>query len=76
MGLELDKLPAKLVNETLEALPRHDFKNAFVTVMVETLTQSPQSATLTFLSDLANEHVPGCHCGSFVHLMKASPFTE
>jgi HD domain-containing protein len=76
LGLELDKLPARLVAETLEALPRHDFKNAFFATLVETLAHAPQSATLTWLSDIANEHVPGCHCPSFTHLMKNSPFQE
>jgi hypothetical protein len=76
LGLELDKLPPDLVAKTLDALPRHDFKSAFFRELVETLKQAPQSATLTWMSDVANTHVPGCHCPSFEHLMKASGFPE
>ena len=47
LGLQLDKLPPALVAATLEALPRHDFKNAFFATLVETVTQTPKSTTLT-----------------------------
>ena len=76
LGIELDKLPPQLVAETIEALPRHDFKNAFFATLVETLAEAPQSATLTWLSETANEHVPGCQCPSFARLLKGSPFHE
>lgn len=76
LGIELDKLPPQLVAETIEALPRHDFKNAFFATLVETLAKAPQRATLTWLSETANEHVPGCQCPSFASLLKGSPFHE
>ena len=76
LGTELDKLPPQLVAATIEALPRHDFKSAFFATLVETLAKAPQSATLTWLSETANEHVPGCQCPSFASLLKASPFEE
>jgi predicted hydrolase (HD superfamily) len=76
LGMELDKLPPALVAETIEALPRHDFKNAFFATLVQTLAQAPQSATMTWLREIANEHVPGCHCPSFACLMKSAPFNE
>ena len=76
LGVELDKLPPQLVAETIEALPRHDFKNAFFATLVETLAKAPQSATLTWLSETANEHVPGCQCPSFASLLNGSPFHE
>ena len=76
LGIELDKLPPQLVAATIEALPRHDFKSAFFATLVETLAKAPQSATLTWLSETANEHVPGCQCPSFASLLKASPFDE
>ena len=76
LGMGLDTLPPTLVAETLEALPRHDFKNAFFSALVETLAQAPQSATLTWLSDTANDHVPGCRLPSFECLMKNTPFRE
>ena len=76
LGMGLDTLPPTLVAETIEALPRHDFKNAFFAALVETLAQAPQSATLTWLGDTANEHVPGCRLPSFECLMKNTPFRE
>jgi hypothetical protein len=76
LGTGLDKLPPALVAETIEALPRHDFKKAFFATLVETLAHAPQSATLTWLSETANEHVPGCPCPSFASLVKSSPFDE
>jgi len=76
LGMGLDTLAPTLVAETIEALPRHDFKNAFFSALVETLAQAPQSATLTWLSDTANDHVPGCRLPSFECLMKNTPFRE
>jgi len=76
LGMGLDALPPTLVSETIEALPRHDFKNAFFATLVETLTASPQSATMTWLSETANKHVPRCQCPSFACLLKNAPFRD
>ena len=76
LGLELDKLPPTLVAETIEALPRHDFNKAFLAVLVDTIAQAPQSAAMTWMCEVANEHVPGCQCPSFASQLKASPFKE
>jgi hypothetical protein len=76
LGMALDKLPPTLVAETIEALPRHDFKNAFFATLVDTVAQAPQSATMTWLSETANTHVPDCYCPSFECLMKSTPFKE
>jgi hypothetical protein len=76
LGLELDKLPPALVAETIEALPRHDFNRAFFSVLVDTIAEAPQSAAMTWMCQIANEHFPGCHCPSFASQLKASPFKE
>jgi predicted hydrolase (HD superfamily) len=76
LGLELDKLPPALVAETIEALPRRDFKNAFFATLVDTVAQAPQSAAMTWMSEIAKEHVPGCHCPSLESQLKAAPFKE
>jgi hypothetical protein len=76
VGRGLDKLPPSLVAETIEALPRHDFNNAFYKVVVDTIAQSPQSAAMTWMCEIANAHVPGCPCPSLASQMKASPFKE
>ena len=76
LGLGLDKLPPTLVAETIEALPRHDFKSAFFSTVVDTLAQAPHSATMTWLAETANEHVPGCRLPSFASLMKITSFRE
>jgi hypothetical protein len=76
LGMQLDKLPPEIVAETLEAFPRHDFKNAFLAALIETLAQAPRSATMTFMSEIANEHVPGSQCPSFASLMRNSLFSE
>ena len=76
LGIGLDALPPTLVAETIEALPRHDFKNTFLSTLVETLAKAPQSATMTWLSETASEHVPSCRLPSFVSLMKSAPFHE
>jgi len=76
LGLGLDALSPSLVAETIDALPRHDFKTAFFATLVETLEQAPQSATLTWMSQTANEHVAGCRCPSFACLVQNAPFDE
>jgi hypothetical protein len=76
LGLELNKLPPTLVAKTIEALPRHDFNRAFFSVLVDTIAQAPRSAAMTWMCEIANEHVPGCHCPSFTSQLQASPFKE
>jgi hypothetical protein len=76
LGLELNKLPPTLVAQTIEALPRHDFNKAFISVLVDTIAHAPQSAAMTWMCEIANEHVPGCHCPSFTSQLQASPFQE
>jgi hypothetical protein len=76
LGIGLSSLPPTLVAKTIEMLPRHDFKSAFLATLVETLGHAPRSATLTWLSETANEHVPGCICPSFTCLVRNSPFQE
>jgi hypothetical protein len=76
LGIELDKLPANLVAQTLEALPRHDFKTAFVAELMATVAQAPQTAPMTFLSETSSELILGCVCPSFHHLVHAAPFAE
>jgi hypothetical protein len=44
--------------------------------VVETLAHAPQSATLTWLSEIVSGHVPDCHCPSFASLIKNAPFIE
>jgi hypothetical protein len=76
IGLELDRLPPAVVAETIEAFPRHDFKRTFFTAVIETIAQAPQSAAMTWMCEIANEHVPGCHCPSFASQLRATPFKE
>jgi hypothetical protein len=64
------------VAETIEALPRHDFNNAFFKVIVDTIAHAPQSAAMTWMAQTANDHVPGCPCPSLETQLKASPFEE
>lgn len=76
LGMGLDALPSRLVAETIDALPRHDFKNAFFSTLVETLAQAAQSAAMTWLSEIVNEHLPGCRLPSFTGLLRKAPFHE
>lgn len=77
LGFGLDKLPADLIAQTIEVFPRHDFKNAFYQVLVDTIVQTPQSAAMTWMwCEIANHHVPGCPCPSLASQLKASPFKE
>jgi len=69
-------LPSDVVEQTIEALPRHDFKNGFFKVVVDTIAQAPQSANMTWMCVTANEHVPGCNCTSLDVQLNASPFKE
>src|ERR1700722_166449 len=76
IGRGLDNLPKNLVAETIEALPRHDFNKAFFKELVDTIAQAPQSTAMTWMSETANQYVPGYHCPSFASQLKASPFKE
>jgi hypothetical protein len=76
IGLALDKLPPELVEQTIAALPRHDFKRAFIATFIEVIGQAPNSATMTWLSEFANHHVPGAACPGFVSMVNHAPFRE
>src|ERR1700678_2742147 len=76
IGRGLDNLPKNLVAETIEALPRHNFNNAFFKVIVDTIAHAPQSAAMTWMAQTANAHVPGCPCPSLESQLKSSPFRE
>ena len=76
IGMGLENLPKNLVAETIEALPRHDFNNAFFKVIVDTIARAPQSAAMTWMAQTANDHVPGCPCPSLESQLKASLFKE
>jgi len=64
----------KLVAQTIEALPRHDFNKAFFSILVDTIAQPPQSSAMTWMCETANEYVPGCHLPTFAETLKTSPF--
>jgi hypothetical protein len=70
IGRGLDNLPKNLVAETIEALPRHDFNNAFFNVLLDTIAHAPQSAAMTWTAQTANAHVPGCPCPSLESQLK------
>lgn len=76
IGRGLDKLPKNLVAETIELLPRYDFNNAFLKVLVDTIAHAPQNAAMTWMAEIANANIPGCPCPSLASRMKASPFNE
>jgi hypothetical protein len=76
IGRGLDKLPKNFVEAITDALPRHDFNNAFFKVIVDTIAHAPQSADMTWMAEIANAHLPGCPCPSLASKLKASPFKE
>src|SRR5271168_17649 len=76
IGRQVDQLPPNLVEAIIEALPRHDFKNAFFKELIDTIAQAPQSAAMTWMAQTCQDHVPGCHIPSLADQLKASPFAE
>lgn len=76
LGVGLDAFPPLLVEQILDALPRHDFKKVFFDALVNTIAAAPEAATLTWLCEIGAEHVPGCPCPSFQGLLWNAPFSE
>lgn len=78
IGLGLDDLPAEIVEQTIAALPRLDFKKVLSEALLGLIARHPQSIRLTWLEDSARHHVHGygCGCPTFIDAVRASPFTE
>src|SRR3984885_1535058 len=49
MGLGLEKLPPTVVAQTIEALPRHNFKKVFVDACSRAYRKDPPSVALTWM---------------------------
>lgn len=76
VGLQVDSLPAGLVEQTLAALPRLDFKTAFLDILLGTVADNPQGAMMTWLSETARTHLHAYPCPSFVQALQSAPFEE
>jgi hypothetical protein len=76
MGLGLEKLPPTVVAQTIEALPRDNFKKVFVEALFSRVQRDPRSVALTWMSEAARRHVHGFECPDFVDLVSAANFAE
>jgi hypothetical protein len=76
MGLGLENLPPTAVAQTIEALPRDNFKKVFVDALFSRVQKDPRSVALTWMSEAARRHVHGFECPDFVDLVSAANFAE
>jgi hypothetical protein len=76
MGLGLEKLPPTVVAQTIEALPRDNFKKVFVDALFSRAQKDPPSVALTWMSEAARRHVHGFECPDFIDLVSAANFSE
>lgn len=76
MGLGLEKLPPTVVAQTIEALPRDNFKKVFVDALFSRVQKDPPSVALTWMSEAARRHVHGFECPDFIDLVLAANFSE
>jgi HD domain len=76
MALGLEKLPPTTVAQTIEALPRDNFKKVFVDALFSRIKKDPQSVALTWMSEAGRKHIHGFECPDFIDLVSASQFAE
>ena len=76
LGFGLEKLPSTVVQQTVEALPRDNFKKVFVDALFSRVRKDPSSVMLTWMSEAARRHVHGFECPDFVDLVSAANFAE
>jgi hypothetical protein len=76
LGLGLEKLPRTVVQQTIEALPRDNFKEVFIETLFARVKQDPKSVALTWMSEAARKHVHGFECPDFIDLVSVSNFAE
>jgi hypothetical protein len=76
MGLGLENLPPTAVAQTIEALPRDNFKKVFVDALFSRVQKDPRSVALTWMSEATRRHVHGFECPDFVDLVSAANFAE
>lgn len=76
LGLGLEKLPPTVVAQTIEALPRENFKKVFVEALFSRIEKDPLSVTLTWMSEVGRRHIRGFQCPDFIELLSAAKFAE
>lgn len=76
LGLGLDALTAAMLSEILEALPRLDFKRAFLDVLLRTFDKSRAALPHTWMMEIARERLDGFHCPTFCESMQAAALPE
>lgn len=74
LGMGLDILAPRVVAEVIDQLPRLDFKQAFVDILIRTVERSQGAVALTWMQDIACEHIHGFHTPSFTSLLRAAGF--
>ncbi|WP_434419928.1 hypothetical protein [Nannocystis pusilla] len=75
-GVAFDQIPAGAVEQTLDALPRLDFKRAFFEILLQDIARKPAQTMLTWLSDTARRHAGAHACPGLCEVMQAAPFSE
>lgn len=76
MGLGLEDLPPTVVELTIEALPRDNFKKVFLDALLSRIRKDPSAVALTWMSEAARRHVHGFECPDFVDLISGANFVE
>ena len=76
MGLGLEKLPPAVVAQTIEALPRDNFKKVFVEVLFSRIKKDPLSVALTWMSEAGRKHIHGFECPDFIDFVSAAKLAE
>jgi hypothetical protein len=79
LGLGLDQVPPKLVEEMVEKYPRMNFKAEFRNLLVENCRQNPAAQILTWTDDVAR--TAGCTLHgepipTASQMMSAAPYEE
>lgn len=76
LGIGLGDLPKHLVEETLDALPRCDFKNAFIEILLKRISRTPAAVAMTWMSDVGRRHIHGFRYADFVETVRSPVFGE
>ncbi|SCK11457.1 Predicted HD superfamily hydrolase [Variovorax sp. HW608] len=74
MGLRIDEITPKLVDDTLALYPRVGFKAAFQEALAEVARRKPHTAIGTGLADIGRRHVHGLEIPDVCDLLDHAPF--
>ncbi len=75
-GLQLDQIPAAVVEQTLATYPRLGFKKAFLEAIADVLRKKPETGYGNFMEHIGRRYLPEFQPPNVCDIIMAAPYPE